>query len=309
MSEKLRIGTRESQLAIWQAEHIRKKLNEIGISTELVFIKSDGELDLSTPLYEMGVQGIFTKMLDVALLQDKIDVAVHSLKDVPTQTAKGVKLVATPERGDHRDVLIYKDILPELSIPYTIATSSLRRKAQWLNRYPKSAIENLRGNINTRLQKLLNNAAWHGAVFASAGIERINLDVPNKQLLDWMLPAPAQGALGVACREDDTATIELCSQLSHLPTWITTSAERMFLRTLMGGCSMPIGAYAYLKNNMMYFKGNVLSTDGREKVEVEMTFEDFKNSNSGAVAAQHLLEKGGKKLIDQLKEQLEETPE
>lgn len=295
MLRKILIGTRESELAVWQANFIKDLIEKAGHACELVYIKSDGEQDLVSPLYEMGVQGIFTKTLDAALLNNKIDIAVHSLKDVPTQLPEGLVLAATPERGNHKDVLVYKNEadLPENNENYVIATSSLRRKSQWLNRFPTHKTETLRGNINKRLQKLIETGNWNGALFAHAGIERIGLQVPFKIELDWMLPAPAQGALGIVCRNNDPEILEICKSLNHNDTQIATRTERNFLRELMGGCTMPIAAYAYVLNGILFFEGNVLSIDGKQKAEVylEARLEDSKFI--GEKAAQQLIHNGG----------------
>src|SRR5688572_20309556 len=177
MKKIIRIGTRESQLAVWQATLVQQLLAKQGITSELVYIKSEGDIDLKTPLYEIGVQGIFTRSLDMALLNDRIDIAVHSLKDVPTQLPKGIMHCAVLKRGSYKDLLVYKGDVPSLltqDAPLTIATSSIRRRAQWLNKYPHHILDNQRGNVNTRLKKL-EESNWHGAIFAAAGLERINL--------------------------------------------------------------------------------------------------------------------------------------
>jgi hydroxymethylbilane synthase len=295
-----KIGTRDSQLAVWQAETIQQELKAFGIQTELVYIKSLGELDLVSPLYEMGVQGIFTKTLDIALLNGQIDIAVHSLKDVPTQLPKGLTLAAIPKRGNHKDVLVTRssDDLPENKLSYLLATSSLRRKAQWLHKYPTHQTDSLRGNINTRLEKLNQSPEWGGALFAAAGIERINLNVPHKIELDWMIPAPAQGALGVVCRDADSEIKEFCHQLNHAETNYCVTAERQFLRTLMGGCTMPIAAFAYLHNNQLHFKGNVLTIDGKEKREISTTFQPEQYAIAGQLAATELLASGAQSIVD-----------
>jgi hydroxymethylbilane synthase len=210
MDKIIRIGTRESQLAVWQATLVQQMLAKVNARSELVYIKSEGDIDLQTPLYEMGVQGIFTRSLDIALLNNRIDLAVHSLKDVPTQLPKGIIHCAVLERASYKDLLVYKGDVPSLltqNAALTIATSSIRRKAQWLNRYPDHNIDNLRGNVNTRLKKL-EESDWHGAIFAAAGLERINLRPAQSFELDWMLPAPAQGAIVVVCREDDRYAYE-----------------------------------------------------------------------------------------------------
>jgi hydroxymethylbilane synthase len=297
MSAKIRIGTRESALALWQARFIQDELKKLGAESELVLIKSDGELNLTTPLYEMGVQGIFTKALDIALLDNQIDIAVHSLKDVPTQLAKGLALVAVPERGNTKDVLVYKDKLPDLATSYLVATSSLRRSAQWLHKFPQHQTTVLRGNINTRLKKLNENKEWNGALFAAAGIERINLEVPHKTELEWMVPAPAQGALGVLARANDDAVKEICKPLNHTETYLSTSFERNFLRKLMGGCSMPIGGLAKIENQQLHFTGCVLTLDGKKmsKVVIAGDIENVEFVLNKAV--EELLNNGGREIV------------
>lgn len=214
MNKVLKIGTRESELAVWQANLVKNELAKHGIVSELVFIKSEGDIDLVTPLYEIGVQGIFTKTLDAALLSNKIDIAVHSMKDVPTKLAKGLQQAAVLKRGNYRDILVFKDSKFEIrNSNLLIGTSSIRRIAQWKNKYPDTIIENLRGNVNTRLRKL-KESNWHGAIFAAAGLERINLRPENSVDLDWMLPAPAQGAVMIVCKEGDDAVKEKCMLLN-----------------------------------------------------------------------------------------------
>lgn len=303
MQRLIRIGSRDSSLALWQTKFIEHLLKQQGINTEIILVKSDGDINLVSPLYEMGVQGIFTKTLDTALLSNKIDIAVHSLKDIPTQLPVNLIIAAIPERANARDVLVYKDVNLNLSETevITIATGSLRRKAQWLNKYPGHNIEAIRGNINTRLEKLKSTSHWHAALFASAGIDRIDLDVPFKKELDWMLPAPSQGALGIVCRENDTEVVLMCQTLNHSETSICTGIERSFLRSLKGGCSIPIAALAIVKNNKINFKGNILSLDGVRKVEIEMEFEKDNYENAGKLAASKLLENGGDKIADELK--------
>lgn len=308
MNKLIRIGSRDSSLALWQAKFIESLLNEQGIKTELILVKSEGDINLTSPLYEMGVQGIFTKTLDSALLLNKIDIAVHSLKDVPTQLPKNLKIAAIPKRANVKDALVFEDPLFKVteSASITIATSSLRRKAQWLNRYPNHSIESIRGNINTRLEKLKSTPHWNAALFAAAGIDRIGLEVPNKLELDWMLPAPAQGALGIVCREDDFETDAICKILNHHETAICAGIERSFLRNLKGGCSIPIAALAVADGTNIHFKGNILSLDGVRKVEIEMDFkiEDFENA--GQLAAKKLLESGGDKIAQELKKYMTE---
>ncbi len=299
--QSIKIGTRDSQLALWQARLVQSKINTIADS-ELIEIKSEGDIDLISPLYEMGVQGIFTKTLDVALLNKKIDVAVHSLKDVPTQLPIGLEIAAILPRANFKDWMVVKDEKIDFSKPLTIATSSLRRKAQWLNRFPHHSFESLRGNINTRLQKLKDNEHWAGALFAAAGVERIALQIPHHIELNWMLPAPAQGAIAIVCRDDDDdATKIICKKFHDEKTAICVNAERQFLRTLMGGCSMPIAALAEIENGKMYFQGNVLTIDGTEKISVEKIFKETDFENAGKIAAEKLLKNGGKEILEKIK--------
>ena len=259
----------------------------------------------------MGVQGIFTKSLDIALLNNKIDIAVHSMKDVPTQLAKGIVQAAVLKRASYKDLFVYKEPsiiskwqlneagnnFPPLGDGGIIATSSTRRKAQWLNRYPNHTIENLRGNVNTRLRKV-EESNWQGAIFAAAGLERINLRPENSIELDWMLPAPAQGAIMVVCREEDNFCLDACKNFNDKETALCTKIERDFLRKLLGGCSTPISALAEIKNDEVFFKGNILSVDGKEKIEIEKKINTNDALLLGYEAASEILNNGGKKIIE-----------
>ena len=307
MGKTIRIGTRESQLAVWQAEQVKKLLAENGFESELIYIKSEGDVDLKTPLYEMGVQGVFTRSLDAALLNNRIDIAVHSMKDVPTQLPVGIMQAAILKRGPVNDLLVFKNKIAwekysSLTTPYsfTVATSSIRRKAQWLNKFPSHQIENLRGNVNTRLRKL-QEENWDAVIFAQAGLERINLRPTNSVVLDWMLPAPAQGAIMVVCREDDKFSFQACQHFNDAETALSTKIERDFLRTLLGGCSTPISALAEIRNDKVYFKGNILSLDGNKKVEIEKTVPTKEANDLGEKAAHELLNNGGKEIADSIR--------
>lgn len=303
MGKIIRIGTRESQLAVWQATQVKELLAQNGFAPELIYIKSEGDIDLKTPLYEMGVQGVFTRSLDIALLNDKIDIAVHSMKDVPTQLAKGIVQAAILKRASYKDLFVYKNdisFLNDFESAAVIATSSIRRKAQWLNRYPNHTIENLRGNVNTRLRKV-EESNWNGAVFAAAGLERIDLRPTNSIELDWMLPAPAQGAIMIVCRDGDDFCLNACNHFNDTDTALCTKIERDFLSTLSGGCSTPISALAEINNNEVHFRGNILSLNGREKVEIEKTVLIPDAIELGAIAADELLNKGGKTIADSIR--------
>jgi len=303
-NQVIRIGTRDSQLAVWQATTVKNLLLNKGIDSELVFIKSEGDEDLITPLYQMGVQGIFTKSLDVALLNNRIDIAVHSMKDVPTQLATGIVQAAVLERASYMDVLVFKnntDFLFDKNVDAIIATSSIRRKAQWLYHYANHTIENLRGNVNTRLKKL-EDSNWNGAIFAKAGLERIDLLPPNHIDLNWMLPAPAQGAVVVVCRENDHHLQSALLQLNHLPTAICTKAERDFLKTLQGGCTTPISALAVIENDELILKGNVFSVDGKNKFEIELKKNILTSDTIGIDAANEILKTGGVEIIETIRD-------
>jgi len=303
MNKAIRIGTRESQLAVWQADLVKSLLEKHGYTAELVFIKSEGDTDLKTPLYEIGVQGIFTKTLDIALLEGRIDIAVHSMKDVPTALAKGIIQAAVLPRASYKDILVPKSdasFLNDKNGTAVIATSSTRRKAQWLNRYPMHRIENLRGNVNTRLRKVQENE-WQGAIFAAAGLERINLRPDNAVNLDWMLPAPAQGAIMVVCKEGDNTSFEACQLFHDEDTAMCTKIERDFLRALMGGCSTPISALAEREGDVISFRGNILSLNGKQKKEISRKIAIKDAAKAGTIAAEALLQDGGQEILNAIR--------
>lgn len=292
MNRVLRIGTRDSQLAVWQATLVQQQLAQHHIASELVYIKSDGDIDLVTPLYAIGVQGIFTKTLDAALLSKRIDIAVHSMKDVPTQLAKGIVQAAVLPRASYKDLLVFTGDYPPLMDGGIIATSSIRRKAQWLHQYPGTTIENLRGNVNTRLRKL-EESNWDGAIFAAAGLERIGLRPVKSVELDWMLPAPAQGAIMVVCHDEDADTKAACAVLNDPATALCTRIEKDFLRTLMGGCSTPISALALQEGDDIWFRGSIFSPDGTAYASTDLRIPVQDASEAGIAAAHEVLQKGG----------------
>lgn len=299
----IRIGTRDSELALWQANTVAQKLNELGYLTEIVSVKSIGDIILDKPLYELGITGIFTKSLDIAMINGQVDIAVHSMKDVPTALPKGIVEAAVLERANVYDLLVYKGNLDFLKSEGIIATGSLRRKAQWLHRYPNHQVVDLRGNVNTRMQKLIENP-WNGAIFAQAGLDRINLKPETIEVLDWMVPAPAQGAMMVVAMEHDVFCREALAKLNHKPTQITTHIERDFLKTLEGGCTAPIGALAIIIKDELHFKGALFSLDGKEKVLIERTIYIKAVSNIGILYAQEVLNQGGSEIMAKLRKQL-----
>jgi len=270
LNKTIRIGTRDSELALWQAHTVKKQLEDLGYITKLVPVKSTGDLVLDKPLYELGITGIFTKTLDIAMLKGEVDIAVHSMKDVPTALPKGIVQTAVLKRAETADIAITKDTM-DYSKPCIMATGSLRRKAQWLNKYPHHTIVDLRGNVNTRLQKLKDNH-WDGAIFAKAGLDRINV-LPKKHTeLDWMIPAPAQGAMVIVSLEHDTFCVEATTKLNDLNSKICTQIERTFLRTLEGGCTAPIGALATIAGDILQFEGCLFSLDGKQKLTIKEKF-------------------------------------
>ncbi|MFD1062487.1 hydroxymethylbilane synthase [Winogradskyella litorisediminis] len=301
MSKIIRIGTRDSQLAMWQAKTVQSQLEQLGHKSVLVPVKSTGDIVLDKPLYELGITGIFTKTLDIAMLNGDIDIAVHSLKDVPTVLPKGIVQAAVLKRGNINDCLVFKKNEEFMSQrDAIIATGSLRRRAQWLNRYPTHTVTDLRGNVNSRLEKLENND-WNAAIFAAAGLGRLGIKPENSINLHWMIPAPAQGAVMVAALEEDEETRAICAEINHRETEICTGIERKFLNKLEGGCTAPIGAICYIdKNEEVNFKGILLSKDGTKKIEVAKVVPLGKHDNLAEFCADYVIGKGGKTLIDQL---------
>lgn len=301
--DPIRIGTRDSELATWQAKQVALQLNKLGHKTELIFVKSEGDIDLTTPLTEMGGKGVFTKALDNALLSDTIDLAVHSFKDLPTENPLPLKVAAIMEREDPRDTLVAPgglDFLEEAGHKVVIATSSNRRRAQWLNRYPHHEMTNIRGNVNTRLRKV-KDRSWNGAIFAAAGLLRIDLGHHISQYLDWMVPAPAQGAMAVMIRKDDPELEKMLGNLNHDETALCTTIERDLLHDMEAGCSAPVGAYARINNGKVLFKAIALTLGGQEKFEYEDEVTVGKADDLGHRAAEVLLKQGASKVIDQLR--------
>jgi hydroxymethylbilane synthase len=292
-------------LALWQAHTVQNKLNDLGYTTEIVAVKSQGDIILDKPLYELGITGIFTKTLDIAMINGQVDIAVHSMKDVPTALPQGIVQAAVLERANTLDILVHKGNLDFLTTTGTIATGSLRRQAQWWHQYPNHQVVDLRGNVNTRMQKLAESD-WDGAVFAAAGLERINLKPDNYINLDWMIPAPAQGAMLVVAMANDEFTKDAVSQLNDIETEICTYIERQFLKTLEGGCTAPIGALAQYdeEKDTIEFKGVLFSVDGKQKIAIEKSVDISEWKKLGFHSAQEILKNGGAELMLEIKKQL-----
>ena len=267
----LRIGTRGSALALWQANHIADRLRPLAHPrpVELVLIETHGDRDQASALSSMGGFGVFTKAIQTALLDARVDVAVHSLKDLPTIVEPGLELAAVPARGPTGDAFVslrYRrfDDLPEGAV---IGTSSLRRRAQLLNRRRDLKLLDLRGNVDTRLRKLADQNL-DGIILAEAGLVRLGLADRITELLDpsWMLPAVGQGAIGLECRSDDDDTKQIVEVLRDTATFQCVQAERAMLFALGGGCLVPIGTTSNILDGVLTIRGAVLSPDGRRRV-------------------------------------------
>ena len=298
----IRIGTRKSKLALWQAYKVQEELKALGQTSELVLIESEGDKVLDTPLPLMGGKGVFTKALDDALVAGEIDIAVHSHKDIPTDLPEGIELCSVMERGNPFDVLVVRkdtDFLNIEDYAGLIATSSNRRKSQWLDRYEKHSTCDIRGNVQTRIKKL-RDSNWDGAIFAAAGLERLELHHEIAMILDWMVPAPAQGAVAVVCREGDTVTADICKGFHHEETALCTRIERDFLNRLNGGCSAPIGAYAKVEDGILKLNTIVMDPNAEIKIEVKLEKDVMLAHDLGLEAAEYALERGAKEIIDKL---------
>ena len=301
---KLKIGTRNSPLALWQAYEVESKLKTLGFETEIVPIISSGDKNLNQPLYALGITGVFTKDLDIALLNKEIDIAVHSLKDVPTQLPHNIQISAVLERDFPEDVLVRNDDSEPLDIEVLkIATSSLRRRAFWLKEFPDTEFSDIRGNVQTRLNKLEEND-FDATMFSLAAIERMGLDV-HYEHLPSMISAPAQGVVAICGRSDNAEMKKVFSDINHKPTQICVEIERNFLNTLEGGCTAPIGAFAEInERNEVRFIGRLCSLDGKNCIETDEIFEWNEHENFGKTLAQKVLENGGRELMHQIKSEI-----
>jgi hydroxymethylbilane synthase len=224
------------------------------------------------------------------------------MKDVPTQVPAGIQQASVLERASWKDLLVYRDsddFVHDFEASAVVATSSIRRRAQWLRRYPLHEMVNLRGNINTRLAKV-KDSDWHGAIFAAAGVDRIHLRPDNSIELDWMLPAPAQGAIMVVCRSGDDYSYEACRLFNNELTAICVKTERDFLRKLLGGCSTPIAAICEPEGNQLLFRGNILSVDGKKIATVEKTCPIAEAVDLGTAAGEEIIDNGGAEILSDI---------
>jgi hydroxymethylbilane synthase len=293
-------GTRPSALARWQTAHVMRLLQAAwpGLECREQIITTSGDRILDRPLPEIGEKGLFTSELETALLCGDIHVAVHSLKDLPVEDRPGILLAAVPTRGSALDVLVAPkgEILANLPEGARVGTCSLRRTTQLLARRPDLTILPLRGNVDTRLRKVLNGE-YDAIVLAAAGLTRLGLEahITETLPLEWMLPAPGQGALAIQCRADDEETLRLIAAIHDPLSYAAVSAERAFLSGLGGGCSLPIGAFAQKNNGTIILTGAVISEDGKQSVRLSAAGEE--PCELGERLAQLVLERGGVDLL------------
>ena len=288
---------------MWQAKEVEQKLQNLGYETSLVPVLSSGDKNLNQPLYSLGITGVFTKDLDIALLNNEIDIAVHSLKDVPTLLPQNIEISAVLERDFPQDVLVRKSSSKNKNLAeLKIATSSLRRRAFWLEQFPETEFFDIRGNVQTRLKKL-EEGDFDATLFSLAGIKRMEMEL-DFEFLDFMISAPSQGVVAIASRIDDVETRKILQKINHEETQICVEIERNFLRTLEGGCTAPIGAIAKFEDNKIYFKGKLNSLDGAKTLNLVKEFEYSHSGNFGEKFAKIILEKGGKEMMEVIKSKL-----
>ena len=299
----VRLGSRRSRLALRQTEQVAEELRHAwpGLQTEIVTYTTQGDRNAHHPLPEIGGKGLFTAEIEAALRQGKVDAAVHSLKDLPTEDSPSLAIGAVLARADARDVLVSRHGLPIEALPGhpRIGTSSLRRAAQILAARPDAQIVPLRGNVDTRLRKAETDV-YDAVVLAAAGLLRLGLmDAITEWLpLEVMLPAPGQGALAVQCRADDQSVLELLAAVHHSPTWAAVTAERAFLRRLGGGCRVPVAAYAQVEGDSLTLQGLVASDDGSERVRGSVAGPVAEMTDLGAALADQLLARGAGELLE-----------
>jgi len=303
---KIIIGSRGSELALWQAKHIKKELKKIhkNLDVEIKIIKTKGDKILNKALSKIGDKSLFTKELEDALLKNKIDIAVHSLKDLETSLPKDLKLAVVTKRHPVEDVIIAKKKNTTISsLPYNavIATGSLRRKSQLLHLRPDINVVDLRGNVPTRISKFLNSN-WDAIILARAGVERLNL---KKYISSYIktyeiVPAVGQGALGIEINKYNKEAEALIKPLHNEKTFIEVSAEREFLKTIGGGCQVPVGALAEIKSNGLYLSGVISSLDGTVTYSKNIRGRKEDYLKLGKTLAQDLLKAGGKKILNEI---------
>lgn len=307
MNQKsLKIGTRGSQLALYQANHIKDMLESAfpHLHVKLVIIKTKGDKILDTALSKIGDKGLFTKELEVALMNKEVDIAVHSLKDMPTVLPEGLKLGAVVKRGDIADALVSKNHTPlkALTKNHKIATSSLRRRASLLHYNPSLQIVDIRGNVNSRLKKM-EEGHCDAMIMAAAGLKRLGLEKYITEILppDTFIPAVSQGAIGIESRENDEPTDAILKEITHQLTWQIVTAERAFMNTLEGGCQVPVGCVSTINKDELTLKGFVSSVDGSTYLCQEYTAPIENSVEAGERLAEMLIEQGGAKILKEIR--------
>ena len=307
MSSRLRLATRESALALWQARFVAERLSalESGLKVELVPMTTRGDQLLNQPLAQIGGKGLFLKELEQALAAGQADLAVHSLKDVPNELPDGFCLAAILKRHDPRDAFVSRHYpsLEALPLGSQVGTSSLRRQAQLLKRRPDLHVSSLRGNVNTRLAKLAAGE-FDAIILATAGLERLGLDDQITQRLDPAdsLPAVGQGAIAVECRVDDLATQRIVQGLHHAPTHSCVSAERALSEALAGSCQLPLAGYAQLSHTQIALEGLVAAPDGSKLIRDQMSGPMEDPAGLGQALARRMLAAGADTILDGLRE-------
>jgi hydroxymethylbilane synthase len=294
----LRIGTRKSKLALWQANFVKEELEKKGHSVELVLITTSGDKILDAPLAKIGGKGLFVKEIEEALLRKEIDLAVHSLKDVPMELPKGLTLGAITERESPFDVLISRggEKLEELPEGALVGTSSLRRQVQIRRKRPDLKVEVLRGNVDTRLRKL-EEGRYHAIILAYAGVKRMELEGRIAQVLEDFVPAVGQGSLAIEIRESDEDVLNTVSFLNHQESRIRAECERSFLKELQGGCQVPIGAYAWLEGDKLLIRGFLSDLEGVRFIEGCEVGKPEEPQELGKRLAGELLKRGGEEIL------------
>lgn len=305
----LTIGTRGSQLALWQANHVKQRLQAThpGLVVHLQVIKTTGDKITDVPLAKVGGKGLFVKEIEEAMLRGEIDLAVHSMKDVPTVLPRELHLAVVTEREDARDAVLSRDGRKFLDLPSgaVVGTSSLRRQAQLRSRRPDLAFESLRGNLDTRLRKL-QEGRYAAVILAAAGLRRLGLEARVTEYLDATvsLPAIGQGALGLECRVDDARVHALIAALDHRPTHVCVAAERAFLERLEGGCQVPIAAHATLAfdagRELLRLDGLVASVDGARVIREQLAGLSAAGPEMGRLLAERILSRGGGEILRQV---------
>jgi hydroxymethylbilane synthase len=303
---KLIIATRGSKLALWQAEWIKGQLAELDPSLEIELnkIKTTGDKILDVPLAQVGGKGLFVKEIEEAMLRGEADLAVHSMKDVPTELPGGLHLSTITKREDPRDAFIAgKEIKSFNDLPHgaNVGTSSLRRICQLLNKRPDLKITQLRGNVDTRIRKL-DEGEFDAIILATAGVKRLGHEdrITEKIPVEISLPAIGQGAVGIECRTDDEFTNNILRSLDHKETSVCVRAERAFLKKLEGGCQVPIAAYARLIDGDIFIEGLVGSLDGKTLIKEALQGRPDDAESLGTELAENLLSKGAKEILDEV---------